>query len=253
MAQSYIAAFEVRGYDAVSVLPELETLTHVQARRLLEAPWPTATLEIIACDPRWLDHLDALEAPFSIRERALPEPIQEEPRPRDEAPILPDERRVLWCDEGARVMWQVERFGAELRRRWGKREREDRASDATTYASAEVAAEQLRREVAAKRDVGYVLLRSADEVLAEVEAVLGVTFASSSPPVIASCDDPAQRVDDMQRLRPKDVILSVGGSYGDRVFTLEALGESLRRRSWAAYVGYWRPASRSQTGIWRSR
>ncbi|MEL6342009.1 MAG: hypothetical protein AAFV53_02675 [Myxococcota bacterium] len=251
VAKEYIVSYTLRESEAP--LPDLDALTHAEARAALQAPWPTAKLEVVVSEALWLEHLQSVSVPFSIRDSRLPAPIKEEPKRPEPPPVLPDERAVLWMDgETKNVAWQVERYGDTLKRRWGRRDYEDPHDMADQYASAEAASEIFQREVEEKLAEGYERLPSEIEVRSQLEAELRLTFSRASPPVVATCEDPAHDVSDSYRLRPKDVINGVGVSGSrsyNHVANLEELAAALARQHGSAYIWFERPASGMHASI----
>jgi hypothetical protein len=244
VARNYIASFSVQPPPPPTG-PALDSLSHAQARAALEAPWPTATVEVVVRDARWLEHLHGIDPRVSVRDRALPAPVEAAPEPPLPAP-RPDERAILWRSRRQNTVWMIERFGQTLRQQSGRRDDLRREVSEASYASFEAAAEQAQREIAKKLKGGYERLPGGAEVQARVEAILGVTFDSLDPPRIATCADPAHDVDDTRRLRARDVIRGVG-AMGDPnytyIFTLEELAAALQREQRSAYVSFSRAAS----------
>ncbi len=79
IAKKYVAAFDLEGPAATEPLA-LDGLTLAAAKAALEAPWPTATLRIVATSPKWIAHLNASSyAAVAVHKSPMPPPCDPKP------------------------------------------------------------------------------------------------------------------------------------------------------------------------------
>lgn len=213
IARRYITSFRVSRDEHTS--PAWDDLSHAEVRRLLEAPWPTATIDVELTDARWGAHLDHLgrSMPICVRGRALPPAMESPPEPkRPAAPAgPPDQRTVLM--KGDRF-WLAERRGATWSMWTGKRSATKRPMKPKTLASAEKARAALEKAAAAKVADGWRAAPFTRECAELVERRTGLTFdeAAAAPFVVHA--PPA----------PKRPWAQAWFEHGDRVEGVGVLG-----------------------------
>ena len=251
VARNYIASFSLTAPPAAAV--PLDGLSHQQVHEALSAPWPEAQLEVVARDPRWLQHLDDVVAPYVVRDRPLPGPRAPKPKATEpDEPDEPDERVVLWSDGRLPQTWMGERRGASLAMCWGRRDHQGRKEKTEDCSDPRAAAERLRALATERERKGWTRHGLEPEAVQRVQARIGATLVGTRPMVVKTAVDPARAADDNRRLRPGDVLQGVGvmGSR-DFVYTscLEELVAALEAERSSTYLWFRRPATGAGASI----
>jgi hypothetical protein len=259
IARRYVESFRVDAEP--SDPPSWDELPHAKVRSLLEAPWPTATIRIVATDPRWIAHFDA-KRPNGLRARPLPPAMATPPPPKRlehaGAPSAqaPDRRAVLVS--GDRV-WIAERRGTTVATRTGGRlQRKGRTQTKTkTHPSAERAQATFEKDVAAKEATGWFAAPPTAECAALVAKRLGLVFDDSTGALfVTKAGPPGEGIEihEIVWFKPGDRVSGIGpiGSPDSiAVTTIEELALAIGnvRPGATIYVQCDRPASGAATAV----
>jgi predicted DNA-binding WGR domain protein len=245
LAKKYVRSFALVGvapYSAAS----LDLMSEKDAHDVLAGPWPTATLRIVATDPKWIAHLETSSYEWLALE-AYPLEAPRDPAPKVEIAITrPDARAVLWFAKGTSdKIWMIERFGRTLKTRYGRRTDKKRSEKNEVLADEAAAIKAYDKAVAKKTKEGYGAPFTTAEAVASIEKRLGVVVDDASGELVVT------RAGAKAELRAKDRIESFTGPDGQvHLHVVEELAITTVDvpKGTGVYLAYHRPA----TGIYTS-
>jgi predicted DNA-binding WGR domain protein len=226
IAAAYVASFELVAPRAAK-RPRLNAMTSAEAKTLLAAPWPTATLRVVATDPAWIAHVD-MKTPIVVHQDPYPKAAPSPRTPKPKAAVVkspaPSARVVLvFQDKKSDKVWSAQRKGATWSARWGKRRDEARQEKTYALASEAAAIAAFDKAVAAKLKEKYRAAPTRDEATAIVWERLGLELDDAAGELVVIKVGPAAR----KHFKPKDRITAVWARNGCSSDTAVTLVEEL--------------------------